>query len=167
MGDSYAEVLVKRQMTMLDRLKKGGSIVLLVLAAFAGVFIHVWFLLAAVALGVWTFFMLPAFDMEFEYLLVNRELDIDKIYSKSKRKKAASFQLDEMEIFAPIDSHRMDRYNSDARLRVRDYSSRADGADVYGMVIRDDKELYKILLEPDGQMLEVMRRYYPNKVFVD
>ncbi len=167
MGDQYAEVLVKRQMTGLDRLKKGGSILLLVLAAFAGVFIHVRFLLVAVAWGVAAFFLLPTFDMEFEYLLVERELDIDKIYSKSKRKKAEDLQLDEMELFAPIGSRRMDHYNSDTRLRVKDYSSRADGADVYGMIIRDDKGLCKILLEPDGQMLETLQRYYPNKVFVD
>jgi hypothetical protein len=167
MGDSYSEVLVKKQITLTDRLKKGTLILLFILAAFAGLFIHVYFFLAAILLGAAAFFLLPTFDMEYEYLLINRELDIDKIYSKSKRKKAAQFHLDEMELFAPLDSQRMEYHNSNTRLRIKDYSSGLKDAKIYGMIIRDDRELCKVLLEPDGQMIETLRKTYPNKVFVD
>ena len=109
----------------------------------------------------------PGFDLEYEYLLVNRELDIDKIYSRKKRKQEAQFQLEEMELFAPLNSRRMEHYNSNTHLKIRDYSSGADGAGVYAMIIRDGQEACKVLLEPDEQMLDALSRIFPNKVFMD
>lgn len=167
MNDSYAEVLIKKQATLLDRLKKAGLLLLLILAAFAGLFYDVRFLLAALALGAAAFFLLPTFDLEYEYLLVNRELDIDKIYSKSKRKAAAQFDLDKMELFAPLHSSRMDHYNSSTHMKIRDFSSGEGGAGIYTMIIRNGQEACKVLLEPDAQMLDILRRTFPNKVFVD
>ena len=167
MNDSYAEVLVKKQASAMDRLKKTGLIALLALAVLISLFFDFRFLLAVVILGVATFFLLPAFDLEYEYLLVNRELDIDKIYSRKKRKQEAQFQLEEMELFAPLNSRRMEHYNSNTHLKIRDYSSGADGAGVYAMIIRDGQETCKVLLEPDEQMLDALSRIFPNKVFMD
>ncbi len=167
MNDSYAEVLVKKQASAMDRLKKTGLIALLALAVLISLFFDFRFLLAVVILGVATFFLLPAFDLEYEYLLVNRELDIDKIYSRKKRKQEAQFQLEEMELFAPLNSRRMEHYNSNTHLKIRDYSSGADGAGVYAMIIRDGQEACKVLLEPDEQMLDALSRIFPNKVFMD
>ncbi|MCI9547190.1 MAG: hypothetical protein HFH60_10965 [Lachnospiraceae bacterium] len=167
MGDLYSEVLVKKRATVMDRLKKGGLILLMVAAAFVALFINVWFILMVIALGVASFFLMPMFDVEFEYLLVNRELDIDKIYAKSRRKKAEQFHLEEMEIFALEDSPRMDSYRNNVNLKTKDYSSRNGKEGVYAMIIRDDRGIYKVLLEPDDAMLDAMRKTFPNKVFVD
>lgn len=167
MNDLYAEVLIKKQATAMDRLKKTGLIMLLALSVLISLFFDFRFLLAVAVLGVATYFLLPTFDLEYEYLLVNRELDIDKIYSRSKRKEAAQFQLEEMELFAPLNSRRMEHYNSNSRLKIRDYSSGDDGAGIYAMIIRDGQEACKVLLEPDAQMLDILCKSFPNKVFVD
>ncbi len=167
MGDLYVEVLVKKRTTAMDRLKKAGLILLTAAAAFVAVFLSVWFIAAVIALGVGCFFLLPTFDMEFEYLLVNRELDIDKIFSKSKRKKAEQFHLEEMELLAPVKSSRLDGYKNNAQLRVKDYSSQNGEEGVYAMIIRDDRGVCKVLLEPDDKMLDAMKKTFPNKVFVD
>lgn len=167
MGDLYSEVLVKKRTTAMDRLKKGGLVLLMVAAAFVALFINVWFILMLIALGVASFFLMPTFDVEFEYLLVNRELDIDKIYSKSRRKKAEQFHLEEMELFALENSLRMDSYRNNINLKTKDYSSGNGKEGVYAMIIRDDRGIYKVLLEPDDAMLDAMRKTFPNKVFVD
>lgn len=167
MNDAYSEVLVKKQATAMDKLKKIGLIALLSLAILISLFFDFRFLLAVVILGVATFFVLPTFDLEYEYLLVNRELDIDKIYSRKKRKQAAQFQLEEMELFAPLNSRRMEHYNSNTHLKIRDYSSGSGGAGVYAMIIRDGQEACKVLLEPDEQMLDALCKFFPNKVFTD
>ena len=44
-------------------------------------------LVPAIALGIACYFVIPKTDLEYEYLFVNGELDIDMIMSKSKRKK--------------------------------------------------------------------------------
>ena len=53
------------------------------------------------------YFYLPRLSVEFEYLYVNGELDIDRIFSQSRRKRAASYELSNMEIMAPFSSHRL------------------------------------------------------------
>ena len=46
------------------------------------------------------------------------------IMSKSKRKKVMSMNLREgADLVAPLDSHRMDYYNGNSRLKTLDYSS--------------------------------------------
>lgn len=167
MGDLYVETLVKKRTTATDMLKKAGLILLTAAAAFVALFLSIWFIAAVIGLGVACFFLLPTFDVEFEYLLVNRELDIDKIFSKSRRKKAEQFHLEEMELFAPVKSSRLDSYKNNMQLRVKDYSSQSGEEGVYAMIIRDDRGVYKVLLEPDAAMLDAMRKTFPNKVFVD
>ena len=62
-------------------------------------------LIAAIALGVLAYFKMPGLDLEFEYLYVNGELDIDKIMSKVKRKRVGSFDISKAEMVAPVKSH--------------------------------------------------------------
>lgn len=79
-------------------------------------------LIAAIVLGVCAYlFIFPGTDLEFEYLFVNGELDIDKIMAKSKRKRVKSLNITECDIMAPLNSHRMDYYNSNQKLKVQDF----------------------------------------------
>ncbi len=77
----------KEEKTAKDSLLKYGLIVLTVLAVFAGLIITPLALIIAVALGIACYFVIPKTDVEYEYLFVNGDLDIDMIMSKTKRKK--------------------------------------------------------------------------------
>ena len=123
MGDLYSELLVKKDKTAKDSLLKYGLIVLTVLAVFAGLIITPLALIIAVALGIACYFVIPKTDVEYEYLFINGDFDIDMIMSKTKRKKVKSFKLSESDLAAPLDSHRMDYYNSNQKLKVQDFSS--------------------------------------------
>ena len=105
MSDLYSELLVKKEPTAKDSIVKYGMIVLTVLAVGAGLFISPILLLVAVALGVASYFVIPRTDLEYEYLFVNGEFDIDMVMSKSKRKKVMSMNLREADLVAPLDSH--------------------------------------------------------------
>ena len=119
MSDLYSELLVKKERTAKDRLVKGSIIALIVLLVLAGLFIMPPLLIAAIVLGVCAYlFIFPGTDLEFEYLFVNGELDIDKIMAKSKRKRVKSLNITECDIMAPLNSHRMDYYNSNQKLKV-------------------------------------------------
>ena len=113
MSDLYSEVLVKRQPGSMDILKKAGVIAGILLLAAGGILITPILLLAAIILGVvsW-FFIFPLFHVEYEYLILNRELDIDAIYSQQKRKTVAKYDLGSMDLLAPLNSHRMEYYLS-------------------------------------------------------
>ena len=108
MNDSYSELLVKKKQTAKDLIIKFLLIGLIAATAFLGLIGVIFAWIATLILGVAAYFILPNLDLEYEYVYVNGELDIDKIMAKSKRKRLKSFDLAKLEIMAPVNSHRMD-----------------------------------------------------------
>ena len=83
MSDLYREILVKRTTPAADRIKQGGLIGLTVVCL-AGSLLFMPLLPAGIVLAVVTFFLFPRFDLEYEYLYVNGDIDVDKIMSKAE-----------------------------------------------------------------------------------
>lgn len=167
MSDMYQELLVKREPQTSDKLFKAGLIVLTALAAAAVIFMTPWAIIALVALCIFDYFKFPAFHLEFEYLYVNGELDIDKILSQKSRKKAASYNIAEnMELVAPWDSHEMDYYRKGYQGKIVDFSSGRADVKVYAMVYGGEKGTEIVLFEPDEVMLRDMQRIAPRKVHI-
>lgn len=167
MTDLYSELLVKKEQTPKDTIIKVLLIFFIVIAAIAGITITPLALILAIGLGVAAYFVLPLLDLEYEYVFVNGEMDIDRIASKSKRKRMQSFDLAKMEIMAPVDSHRMDYQNHNTNLKVLDFSSGNPSHKRYAMIVAGEKEVYKVLLEPDNELLENIEKSCPRKVFRD
>lgn len=167
MSDLYSECLVKKEPTAKDAAVKYGLIVLIVLCAAAGLFLLPIFLIGAVALGIAAYFIIPGTDLEYEYLFVNGELDIDKIMAKSKRKKAKTVNLTEADLIAPLDSHRLDYYNGNSQIKVYDYSSGNSGHKRFAAIIREEGQACKLIFEPDEIMANAIKKSAPGKVFLD
>ncbi len=167
MSDLYSELLVKKEPTAKDSIVKYGMIVLTVLAVGAGLFISPILLLVAVALGVASYFVIPRTDLEYEYLFVNGEFDIDMVMSKSKRKKVMSMNLREADLVAPLDSHRMDYYNGNSRLKTLDYSSGNPEHKRFAIIMKAGGENSRIIIEPDDEMAKAIKNSAPSKVFLD
>ena len=167
MSDLYSELLVKKDPTAQDAVIKYGLIVLTVLAVFAGLFITPIFLVVAIALGVACYFVIPRTDLEYEYLFVNGEFDIDMVMAKSKRKKVMSMNLSEVDLVAPLDSHRMDYYNGNSRMKTLDYSSGNPQHKRFAVITKNGGENSKIIIEPDEQMAQAIKNSAPSKVFLD
>ena len=163
MSESYVELLVKKKKTPKDSILKGLMIAGIVILVLIGLVIHL-VLIEAIALGVLAYFKMPGLDLEFEYLYVNGELDIDKIMSKVKRKRVGSFDISKAEMVAPVKSHELDYYRQSKDMKVVDCSSGEDHANVYGMVIKDEKGMKLVLFEPNQEILDDMRRIAPRKV---
>lgn len=163
MSDTYREILVKRSTPTSDKVKKaallGGTAVCL-----AGGIILWPLLVAGVALGAVSYFLVPGFDLEYEYLYVNGELDIDKIMGKQKRKSCASYSIENMEIMAPSDSHELDSYRKNRNVRVRDFTSLDPKIPSYSLVFNQDKGQELVKLELDETVTGDIRRLAPRKV---
>lgn len=167
MSDLYSELLVKRERTIKDSIEKYGLIVLTAIAVIAGLIITPLIWIAAVALGIACYFVIPKTDVEYEYLFINGDFDIDMIMSKTKRKKVKSFKLSESDLAAPLDSHRMDYYNGNQNMKVLDFSSGNPKHKRFGVITRLDGNLCKIILEPDEALAQAMKNSAPSKVFLD
>ena len=75
--------------------------------------------------------------------------------------------LREADLVAPLDSHRMDYYNGNSRLKTLDYSSGNQQHRRFAVIIKRGGEICKIIIEPDEQMAQAIKNSAPSKVFLD
>lgn len=165
MNDTYVECLVARKPNPLNILIKAGCIAVCAIFVLASLMFGISVLIfgAIIAGFASAYLVFPMLDIEYEYLYLDKELTIDKIMSKQKRKKMETLDLLKMELFAPADGHDFDSYLS-RKVTVKDYSSGFPEHKAYYLAYHDEKgeALYK--LEPDEALLNVMRNMAPRKV---
>lgn len=164
MSETYVECLVARKSSPVLNFLKMLLIMLTVVFAILGV-MFIPGLLIAIVTGVAAYFVTMNANLEYEYLYLDREISIDKVMAKSRRKKVGAYGIDQMEIFAPLNSHRLDSYKN-RELKTLDYSSRvaAQPERRYMMVWNGDT---KIILEPNQEMIKAVASIAPRKVFTD
>ncbi|MCR5302462.1 MAG: DUF6106 family protein [Lachnospiraceae bacterium] len=164
MNDTYVEVMVDRKKSPL---LGAGRVVLYAAAAvflLMGLVSSVIFIIVAVLLAVAAYFVIPMFDLEYEYLYIDREISIDKIMSKEKRKHAYTVDLNKMDIIAPVNSHELDSYKA-RNVRTYDFSSGYDDRRVYSIVYEAGSEgTVLVNIEPNEEMLRAIKNVFPRKV---
>lgn len=166
MSDAYVECLVKAKPSMLGKFFKYVLIVLTVLLAFLMFLtMNVLLLILAVASGLGAYFVNLFTDLEYEYLYLDKELTIDKVMAKSKRKRVAVYQLDRVEILAPVRSYHLDNYRN-RNVKEKDYSiGYEEQPDLRYAMYYEGGE--KLILSPSADLIKVMRNAAPRKVFAD
>ncbi len=165
MSDLYREILVKREMPVSARILKGALIGLVVLCLLGGIMVTPLLLPVGVVLGVvFWIFVLPKLDVEYEYLYVNGELDIDAIYSRQKRKRIASYDMQELELMAPTKSHALDSYVNGQGVKIKDFTSGRPDQKSYTLVLNKEKGREIIQVEFDDVVVNDIRRISPRKV---
>ncbi|MCD8021842.1 MAG: DUF6106 family protein [Lachnospiraceae bacterium] len=163
MNDSYKEIMVKPDTPLGKRFLKGFFPVMTGICVLLG--LMVWpFLIGALAFLLLTIFVGPRMDVEWEYLYVNGELDIDAIYSKQKRKRVASFDMEHLEVLAPEKSHALDSYMTRQGTKIDDYTSKKEPQKSYILVFNEEKGQKIIAVELDDEILNDIRRIAPRKV---
>ena len=86
MDDFYTEQLIKKQADSKDTLKKVGLIALTVVSVLLVFVIPVGIILPVVMIVI-DVLMFRNLNVEYEYVFVNGDLDIDKIMNKARRKR--------------------------------------------------------------------------------
>ncbi len=166
MSDAYVECLVKAKSPWWGGFLK---VVLIVLTVLLGIVMfltmNVILLVVAVVTGLGAYFINLITDLEYEYLYLDKELTIDKVMAKTKRKRVAVYQLDRVEILAPIKSYHLDNYKN-RNTKSKDYSiGYEEQPDLRYVMFYEGGE--KLILSPSPEMIKVMRNVAPRKVFAD
>ena len=164
MSETYVECLVSRKSSPVMSFLKMLLIMLTVVFGLLGV-MFIPGLLIAVVTGIAAYFVTMNANLEYEYLYLDREISVEKVMEKCRRKKVGTYGIDQMEILAPLNSHRLDSYRN-RELKTADYSSRvaAQPERRYMMVWNGDT---KIILEPNEEMIKAVQSIAPRKVFTD
>ncbi len=163
MNDSYVECMVARKNSPAMGLLKYIIYILTGVSAIGFIGGYLIFLVPLVIFGLLSFLVVPGFELEYEYLYLDKELTIDKIMSKQKRKKVRDIDLSKMEYICPINSHQLDPYKS-RNLKVSDYSSKEENARVWVIVYKDQSGDELIGIEPNEELLKAIKTVYPRKV---
>lgn len=166
MSDAYVECLVKAKSSVVGRFFKYFLMILTVfLVILLLLTMNVIVLLLAVAAGAGAYFVNMFTDLEYEYLYLDKELTIDKVMAKTKRKRVAVYQLDRMEILAPVKSYHLDNYRN-RQTKAKDYSiGYEEQPDLRYVMYYEGGE--KLILSPSPEMIKVMKNVAPRKVFSD
>lgn len=164
MNETYVECLVKKKTPMYMVFLKILSMVLAVCFVIVG-FVFLPALIIGAAIGAGAYFLYLNADLEYEYLYVDKEITVDKVMAKTRRKRVAVFDVGKIEILAPIKSWHLDSYKN-RNDKVIDYSS--------GEEKQPDKRYVffyegskKVIFEPNEEMVKAIQFVAPRKVFRD
>lgn len=162
MNEVYYEILVARKKDPKLQMGQIMTVLLAAVCAVAALFGFIYGILLAPIFGLMCYFLTLRNKVEYEYLYVDKELQIDRITNQSKRKKMETLDLNQLEVLAPIRSHELDSYRKRAGATL-DYSSGEEANDPqkYMLVIGDKK----VIFEPTPELVQTIRMFAPRKVF--
>ena len=165
---NYVECLVASKASPLVKVLSYLSLVLAVVFFLSSIFtiLGVAGLIICVAFGAAYYFLSMNANIEFEYQYCEKEITVDKILNKSRRKNVAKFEVDKVEVLAPSKSHHLDEFKN-RTLKTVDYSAREQGRqpDPTYTFIYDGKE--RIIFEPSAEFVTAVRNVAPRRVFTD
>lgn len=164
MNETYVEWMVKKKAPAYMVLLKFVLIILTVCLVLVGM-VFMPLMLVGIAFGVAAYFVNLHANLEYEYLYVDRELTVDKVMNKSRRKRVAVFEVGKMEILAPIKSWHLDNYKN-RQDKVVDYSSGEEKQPDRRYVFFYDGQK-KVIIEPNLELVKAIAVVAPRKVFTD
>lgn len=161
--DNIAEQLVEKRRTGADLAKK-----ILISAGRAdhrfvlhvhcndGIFVMVILAVLVLAGGVW---LLGNFNIEYEYILTNNDLDIDKVIGKRKRKRMISLDVSTAEAFAPYPAE------NDVPADATVHAYTGSETDAYYLVVNHSGYgKVKLIFNPNEKMREAITQELPNSL---
>lgn len=165
MNEMYAEWLVKRKSPAYTMLLKVVMGILCVIAFFLSISpaFGIFGVIILFAVGAATYFVFRNSEVEFEYLYVTSTLSIDRIYGRSKRKKAWEGSMEGISIVAPTDSTEA-RDHETNNMKILDFTSHLPGSKTYTLISQSGGETTKIIFEPNDKLLHCMKMTAPRKV---
>ena len=105
---------------------------------------------------------------DYEYTLESDTLTIDVIYGKKYRKTAHVLELKNMEVTAPHWHESVAKYKKNGgteKLKKYDYTSYDDDVPYYTMIVKEDGNKIKLLLDLTDEMLHTIKTLHPQKVY--
>ena len=163
MNDAFCEQLVPRKTDLKDVALLILSIaatllVTTILANFIGSFSILLFVAAAFA--IW-YYLVPRLKKEYEYYLLNYTLEVSLIQNKANRNSVIEFDIRKAEIVAPTGSSSLNTYRTTKSL---DFTSGVKGATTYTIIVPIERDVYRIMIEPDENITEQMKLWLGPKM---
>ena len=169
--DTFIEYLVKKKRTSADFLAMIG------IAVIASILIFVLFLLMQVfasfgsivfllmvGVGYGAYILITSFNTEFEYVLVNNEIDVDKIINQRKRKRLTTINVKSIEEFGVFKNSRVASRHIENGSVKKIYACTDKNDDgVYYALYSERESKMLILFNPHQKMVDEIIKKNPLK----
>lgn len=166
MNESYMELLVKKDKGPKEMVLRVVCMVPTVLIALLTLITgSVFLFIAVIALGVLDYFVFQWTDIEYEYLYLDKEISVDKIMAKTRRKKVTAIDVNKIEIMAPQKSYQLDSYRK-RETKVIDVSAGHDLPEQKLYWIYYDGN-QKFVMNLTDDFANTVKTIAPRKVFLD
>lgn len=167
--DIFLEYIVSRKKGTKEILKIFGIILAMIVVLYGCTFLFItpfaslsFVLMAAVVYGA--YYLITSQNVEYEYIVTNGELDVDRIVHRRNRKRLFTVHSRTFDIVAPVGSPEHRGEENAAFTRVIDASSGC-GDNAYYAVFSKDGQKIKLIFEPTEKMLEAFKTFVPRNVF--
>ena len=143
---------------------------LAVLLLLLGVTLSQGFMLPGFLLVILYYFYNTYSQKEYEYILEDNHLTIDVIFGKKHRRSAHYLDMEALEVLAPNWHDSVARYRRNGgsiRLPKYDYTSYEEDTPFYTMIVTENRQKIKLLLDLSDNMLQMIKRRYPDRVFLE
>ena len=158
---------VKRKQKPFAGALRTTMIVFAVILLLLGVTISQGFMLPGFLLVVLYFIYSTLSRKEYEYTMENNQLAIDVILGAKYRRSAHKLDLDAVEVVAPNWHDAVAKYRKNGgsiKLPKYDYTSYEEDTPFYTMIITENHTKIKLLLDLSDDMLQTLKRKYPDRV---
>ena len=104
-------------------------------------------------------------NIEYEYAFTNGELDIDKIMSKSKRKRILTVSVKDFEVMAHVED-KVHAYELNGFEKILDFSSGEIKENTYAAIFMHNNQKVKMIFEPNEEILKGIFYLIPRKLYM-
>ena len=156
----YAETTVVRRIVENPAPVKRFFLIILAITLTLGL-LHMLFWIASLIVLFMYLWCRSNLEVEFDYTLVNMELDLDKVIRGKKRRHLMTLELKDVLVVAPKESDALDNYY---HLPLLDFSSGDPNCLCYVIVCIYHGEKRRLQLELSQEMLRAMRLQIGSKV---
>lgn len=99
--------------------------------------------------------------VEYEYILIDGEMDIDKIFEMSKRKTVASFNVKEIELMALEDSNYIKDFSGKPS-KILNAVPKGNKDKAYIAIVTGGKDRFQLRFLPDERILDLIYKHCPR-----
>lgn len=160
MNDAVVEVLIKRKATIATYVIWFGLGLVALVSLFFAIMSSIFWPFVVLIFMI-EYFIYRRTNIEYEYLMVNETIVIDKIINKQKRKRVISFDMRKFDLVAPAGHAELNRYN---KMNILNCSSDDRTHKIYIGILRNEDKSVRLLFEPSDKMLDNMRLLIGKKL---
>jgi len=156
MGDVFKEQIIKRKPNAKDMIFRALIVIataVIVIAAL--IMLQSIGVLVAFAACFGAYYLMSFFNVEYEYIFTNGDLDIDVIYSKSRRKRLFTGNVKKFDLMCHVEDKMRIGEFAGAEVKL-DYSGGVPNQNTYAFLTVHNNKRTKVTIEPNEKILKAI-----------